>query len=342
MSEKPNGGSALVVGAPGNVHLEYRVSSSPGPAEILVAPAFVGLCGTDLDIIEGALDPAYVRYPVVLGHEWSGRVVAVGSEVAGFRPGDPVVVEGVMACSCCAACRAGRTNMCSSYEEIGFTLDGAAGPGVVAPAHAVHKLAPHVSLDEAALIEPAAVVLRGLREIGPTPGARVLVVGDGTVALLATRLIRLWSPSAVTVAGKRRSQAALAAAVGADSFTTAEPDARSYDLVIEAAGSRSAVETALRSADKGGQILLLGVIGHGKCVQLDVDDFVNHDLTLRGSFSYTTAAWAQTVQLFNSGAIRTGPLITHVFRIEEYQAAIETLANCADSARGKVLFDLRP
>ncbi len=151
----------------------------------------MGVCGADVEIINGSLDPAYVRYPLVLGHEWSGKVAAVGDGVAGVSVGDPVVVEGILACGTCSARRAGKTNLCENYDELGFTTDGAAGPGVTVAAHFVHRLASELPFEAGALVEPGAVVLRGLLEMQISPGERVLVIGDGTVALLAAHLVRM-------------------------------------------------------------------------------------------------------------------------------------------------------
>jgi 2-desacetyl-2-hydroxyethyl bacteriochlorophyllide A dehydrogenase len=333
-------GQALVVRTPGEVVLEDRTRGAAGEGEVLVEPHFVGLCGTDLEIIRGDLDPAYTRYPLVLGHEWSGRVVEVGARARGLAPGDPVVVEGIFPCSVCAACRSGRTNMCENYDELGFTLDGAAGPGVTAPAHLVHRLAADVPLAAGALVEPAAVVLRALTEIDVAPASRVLVIGDGTVALLAAQLVRMWSPSRVVMAGRRPEQEGLAVAVGVDRFTVDAPDVEAYDVVVEAAGSTAAAETAFRSAGPGGQVLLLGMAGHGKAANLFVDDIVNKDLRIRGSFSYTAAAWATTVRLLNSGTFQPLQLVTHRVGLDRYAEALELLAAPAGEPRGKILIDM--
>ena len=334
-------GPALVVRSPGDVVVEERVHARPGPGEVLVEPHHVGVCGTDLEIIQGSLDPAYVRYPLVLGHEWSGRVRVTGDGVAGLAEGDPVVVEGILADGTCSPCRAGRTNLCENYDELGFTLDGAAGPAVTVPAHFVHRLAAGIPLEAGALVEPGAVVLRGLLEVGLVPGSRVLVVGDGTVALLATNLARMWSPASVTVAGRRIEQKALAETLGADEFTVDAPPERTFDVVIEAAGATAAVETAVASAVPGGQVLLLGIAGHGNTADLAVDDVVNHDISIRGSFSYTATAWAQTVQLLNAGSFRPLPLVTHRYRLDQHAEAFESLAAGGGGPRGKILFDLR-
>ncbi|SFO38591.1 2-desacetyl-2-hydroxyethyl bacteriochlorophyllide A dehydrogenase [Actinomadura madurae] len=342
MTESSVRGRALVVRSPGDVVLQERVVPPPGSGEVLVEPHFVGLCGTDLEIIDGDLDPAYVRYPLVLGHEWSGKVLATGEQVDGLAADDPVVVEGIVPCSFCHACRSGRTNLCENYDELGFTLDGAAGPAVRVPAYLVHRLSGGIPLDSGALVEPAAVVLRALSETDLVPGMSVLVIGDGTVALLAAHLVRLWSPSGVTVSGRRPEQEDLAVSMGADRFTVKPPQERAYDIVIEAAGSTEACETAFRSARRGGQVLLLGISGHGETARLPVDDVVNNDLRIRGSFSYTAAAWAQTVRLLNSGIFQPSRLVTHRFRLDRFASALSVLADpSSGEPRGKVLIEMR-
>jgi len=341
MSESAISGPALVVRAPEDVAIEERTYRSPGPEEVLVAPYYVGLCGTDLEIVRGALDPVYVRYPLVLGHEWSGRVAAVGERVEGLREGDAVVVEGVLACGKCPHCRAGKTNLCQNFDELGFTVAGAAGPAVLAPAPLTHQLAQHVPLEAGALVEPAAVVLRGLLEMAIVPGLKVLVVGDGTIGLLAAHLVRMWSPSSVTMSGLRAAQGSLAEAAGVDEFTIDLPEERAYDLVIEAAGSVAAVETALRSAARGGQVLVLGIAGHGKAAHLNVDDLVNNDIAVRGSFSYTAASWARIVRLLNGGSFQPGGLITHRYTIDRHEEALRVLASTSGGPRGKILFDMQ-
>jgi 2-desacetyl-2-hydroxyethyl bacteriochlorophyllide A dehydrogenase len=321
---------ALVVRAPGDVVLEERRAPVPGPGEVLVEPEVVGLCGTDLDIVAGRVDPAYTRYPLVLGHEWSGTL-------AGAR----VVAEGIVPCGHCARCRAGQTNLCATYDELGFTRDGAAAGHVAVADSLVHAIAPGVSAENAALVEPASVVYRGLAESRVVPGRRALVVGDGTVALLAVRLLGLWSPGEVVMLGRREGQAALASAAGAARFETDTGLAGGdYDLVVEAAGSTDAVLTALGAAQRGGSVLLLGLPPHGETVAVPADDLVNNDLTVRGSFGYTSAAWRDVVGLLNAGRLDLAFLITHRFALADWKQALDALRG-QDSPRGKVLLEVR-
>jgi threonine dehydrogenase-like Zn-dependent dehydrogenase len=328
------GERALVVRAPGDVRLVRRPACAAAPGQVLIAPDLVGLCGTDLEIIDGRIDPGYIRYPVALGHEWTGLVTG-DSELAGRR----VVVEGIVGCGHCARCSAGETNLCETYDEIGFTRDGAAAGQIAVPAALVHPLDPGVAADDAVLTEPAAVVYRALSRAGVTPGCRVLVIGDGTIALLTVMLLALWSPARIEMLGRRAGQAELAFGAGATSFRTDAAGPVGFDLVVEAAGAAVAAATALAAARRGGTVLLLGLPPHGDTFALTPDDVVNNDLTILGSFGYTSAAWRDVVTLLNSGQLRPGTLITHRYPLADWEQAIASLRG-AGSPRGKVLLEI--
>ena len=327
---------ALVVRTPGDVALEERDAPVPGPGEVLIRPDVVGLCGTDLELVAGVVDPAYTRYPLVLGHEWSGTVVS--ADGPGLAPGTRVVAEGVIPCGHCARCRAGDTNLCATYDELGFTRDGAAAGYVAVPAALVHAIGPDVSAEDAALVEPAAVVYRALAGSAVAPGCRALVVGDGTVALLAVRLLGLWSPGEIVMLGRRGGQAGLAATAACGEVSNLAAGT-GYDLVIEAAGTTDAVLTARAAARRGGYVVLIGLPPHGETAAVPVDDLVNNDLTIRGSFSYTSSAWRDVVTLLNSGRLRLDFLVTHRFGLADWQHALDALRG-SGSPRGKVMLTI--
>jgi threonine dehydrogenase-like Zn-dependent dehydrogenase len=329
---------ALVVERPGSVALLERDELGPGPGEVVIRPAYCGLCGTDLELRDGAVDPAFVRYPLTLGHEWSGHVEAVGAGVTGLEPGQPCVAEGLIPCGTCASCLAGATNVCEVYEEVGFTREGGAGDQILVPARVVHPLGDDVSLLDAAVVEPSAVVLTGLEKIRPADGLRVVVVGDGTIALLAVLLLQLWSPAELLVAGRRAEQGQLALELGATGFTLDPPPA-GFDLAVEAAGSTDAVAVAVGAVRRGGTVLHLGLPPAGSTLALPGDLLVNNDLTLAASFGYTSAAWARVVALLNDGTFRPGRLVTHTFGLEEFEAAFAEL-EAPTGRRGKIVLEV--
>jgi L-iditol 2-dehydrogenase len=330
---------ALVVERPGEISLVERPELEPGPDEVVLRPAYCGVCGTDLEVLHGDVDPAFVRYPVTLGHEWSGTVEAVGAEVEIITAGDRCVAEGIVPCGRCASCGAGATNTCDVYDELGFTREGGASDQVVVPARLVHRLAPSVALADAALVEPSSVVMRALEKADPPERARVVVIGDGTIALLATHLIGLWSPTEVLVVGRRDDQADLALRTGATRYTLDDSEATDADVVIEAAGAIEAIGTAIRAARRGGTVILLGLPPTGQTIELAADMLVNNDLTLAASFGYTSGAWGRVVELLNSGQISPGSIVTHRFPLGNHDQAFAQLAT-PTGRRGKILLEI--
>jgi threonine dehydrogenase-like Zn-dependent dehydrogenase len=227
------------------------------------------------------------------------------------------------------------------YDEIGFTRPGALAECVNVPRGLVHVLRDDVALDDAALIEPMAVVWRALTRFPLRAGLRVAIVGDGTIALLAAHLVRLFDPVGTTVIGRREEQRELVTRAGADHFVTETPS-EEFDLVIEAAGAGAAVASAIELCARGGMVILLGLPPHGTTVALAPDDLVNNDLIIQGSFSYTRSAFADVVGRVNGGDLRPSFLITHRFALGEVPLAIEALRGTISSnePRGKVVIDL--
>jgi threonine dehydrogenase-like Zn-dependent dehydrogenase len=329
---------ALTVVGPGNVVLGDIEDPAAAAGEVLVAPVLAGLCGTDLEIIDATIDPAYVRYPVILGHEWTGRLPADVDGVG--RCGDLVVVEGLITCGACAACAAGDSNRCDVFDEAGFTRPGGLAERVAVPVSLVHRLDSSVDPADAVLIEPMAVVWRALTRLPVAPGRRVAVVGDGTVALLAVHLVRLLDPTCITVVGLRGAQRELARRAGATDFVTTVPD-ESFDLVIEAAGSAVAAAAAIGLAARGGMVVLLGLPPHGSTIEVAPDALVNNDLVVQGSFSYTRSAWADVVRGVNHGELRPSFLVTLTFSLDAAIDAVAALrAADPDQPRGKVAIAL--
>jgi len=324
---------ALIVRGANDVSLDEIAAPVVESGHVLVRPLVSGLCGTDLEIIAGTIDAAYVHYPVVLGHEWVGRLADHDDESL-------VVVEGIVPCGVCDECLRGATNRCRTYDEIGFTRHGALAEFISVPSHLVHVLSPEVSALDAALVEPMAVVWRALSRAQVAAGSRCLVIGDGTVALLSALLLQRFTPASVTMLGLRPAQAGLAHEAGVTDFVTDVQDRR-FDYVIEAAGQAPAIATALSCADRGGVIVLLGLPAHGTAVDLYPDDVVNNDLIIQGSFSYTRQSWSEVVGLLNDRVIHPSFLVTHQFTLGQWREALGALAHApSDEPRGKVVITL--
>lgn len=310
----------------------------PGLGQIVASPILVGICGTDLEIINGKINPDYVAYPATIGHEWVGRIIAVGPDQDTSLVGKRIVAEGIIPCLDCFECKEGNTNRCAIYSEIGFTLPGAGAEQILLPAGQIHVVGDHVSNESAVLVEPTSVVTRGFLKINPKQNAKVLIIGDGTIALIAARLIRTWNPSLVHMLGLKREQTELAKLAGADEFLT-EPSDIAYDLIVDASGATSRISEAISQLVRGGSLLLIGFTGFKVPTMMHVDDIVNGDLNIFGSFSYSRKAWTQTVELLNSGKLDLSFLITHRFSFENFEVAVEALRS-APAPRAKIVMEV--
>ena len=347
---------ALVVAGPGRSAVTDVPEPVPGPGEVLVSVEAAGICGSDLELLDGRRPAAYVSYPVVPGHEWAGRVEALGPGVRDLAPGDPVVAEGLRSCGVCDRCAEGRTNLCAAgYAETGFTHPGALAERLAVPAR-LHTTSPTPDrsptpapserlpsppsstacppdrpLAPAALLEPAACVASGLLEAGmPLPGTRVAVVGDGPLGLLALLLLATASPAELVLVGGRPARSALGPGCGATRVVAAgDPDALAglaghFDTVVEATNDPAGAATALTLPRRGGTALLLGISGAGRAT-IDPDVVTLNQLRVQGGFAASTAAWRWVTGLYATGALDPTPLVTHQFPLDQVATAFAAL-----------------
>ncbi len=333
---------AIVIDRPNAVALREIDTPVPGPGEVRVRSVVAGVCRTDIDILTGALDPRWVRFPVVPGHEWSGVVDAIGDGVTSLAAGERVVCEGNIGCMRCPRCRAGDTHLCRSYDAVGFTRGGGWGEFVVVPERVLHVLPDHVSFEAAALVEPGSCVVKALGRARIEPTETVGVVGVGAMGALAIRIARLRSPGTIVAYGLRDEELELALALGADAAVNvaeADPEAETHrvaggglDVVVETAGAVAAVELSTRLVREGGRVVLLGIAGREAHVTLPADRIPLRDLTVLGSVGYTTAAWADMVALLREGLVDLDPIVTHRFPLDRFEDAFALM----DERRGLV------
>src|SRR6266571_5426324 len=328
---------ALLLKGPGEAILTELEKPAVGPQDVLIRSHAVGICGSDVELYRGIRPEGYSRYPIVPGHEWSGEVVAVGEHVRTISLGDKVVVEDFLFCGTCRNCRMGLTNLCEAgYEEIGFTRTGGLAEYVAVPARLVHTLAEDASLEEAALLEPSAVVAHAFLRAQPRAGDTVVVVGDGTIGLLAVQVARLFSPTVIALVGSRNERLELGRQLGAThTLNTRENDPQSLihaltggqgvDLVFEGGNRPEGVEQTLSLVRRGGTVVLEGIAGAGARLSIESDIFVLKHLAVYGIFGASSAAWTYAVQVFHAGLLNLAPLITHRFALTDYQAALDTV-----------------
>jgi threonine dehydrogenase-like Zn-dependent dehydrogenase len=337
MTGKPATMRRLAFTAPGRAEIQTVPRPVGGEGLSLVAPAYVGICATDLELRDGThpyFAQGVARYPLQPGHEWSGTVV--DSPDPALPPGTRVVADPEVSCdrADCPFCTVGRTPWCPDRCEIGCRggLDGGAAELVAMPTRNLRVVADSISLRDAVLAEPAVTVLGGLLRLGRIDGAPVLVVGAGTLGLIATQILRHRGES-VTVAVRRANRGG--SLQGVPTIVTGEdgaaPSAR-FPVVIVAAGTPSALGVGLAALANGGRLALLGVPGEA-VDGLDVASILHKDATIHGVLNSSTggpALFGQCLDLLADGVVDGDAIVDRLYPLADAEAA---LARSADSSR---------
>jgi len=316
---------AAVLHAPRDLRVEPTPAPEPGPTEVLVRVSLAGLCGTDYRIWTG--DRAVV-YPRVMGHEFVGRVDAVGRDVQSVRAGDRVVVEPNYSCGRCPLCREGNRNLCFQRTAVGIDVDGAFAELTRVPERCCWKVPARVADDDALLAEPLAVVARAVKRSAARAGETAAVVGAGTLGLLALQILTAQGVR-VLVVGRTPRRFEMARELGAAEtlLVSAGPldeaahrfsGREGVDLVIETAGTAPAVEHALTLVRPGGRVVLTGLPHEPTPVAFF--SVVRREVTITGSMVYQDE-FGDALRLLESGAVQARPLVTHRFDLDAIGAA---------------------
>lgn len=315
---------AIVIDQPGSFDLTDVPEPTPDPGEVLVAPRAVGICGTDLHIIDGEFPPA--PYPLVPGHEFAGEVVGVGAGVTGLRVGDRVAVDPSLFCGECHYCRRRRGNLCEQWGAIGDTVDGAFAELVAVPARNAYRIGEDLSWAAGALVEPLACVVHGLTRLALPPGSDLLVVGAGTIGLLHVQAARHCGAASISVIDTQPDRLALAARMGADATASSveelvETRGRGFDYAIEATGVPAATTTALAGLARGATLLIFGVAPAEARLEISPFRVYNDEITVLGSMAVLDT-FEPALTIMRAGHIDADAMVTHTVPLEGFGDAI--------------------
>ncbi|HBP97889.1 zinc-dependent alcohol dehydrogenase family protein [Leuconostoc lactis] len=306
---------ALVLTGIKSLELKEIAQPEIKPDEVKIHTAFAGICGTDHALYAGLPGSAPAVPPIVLGHENSGVVVEVGSEVTNVKVGDRVAVDPNIYCGQCKYCRTGRPELCEHLSAIGVTRDGGFEDYFTAPASVVYPIPDNVSLKAAALVEPISCAVHGIQLLKVSPYQKALVIGDGFMGQLFVQILQAYGIHQVDLAGIVDEKLAMAKdKFGAKrTFNTMAgdkiPDGE-YDVVIEAVGSPKTQEAAIEAAARGGQVLMFGVGGPDDTFEMNTYEVFQKQLTIQGSF-INPNAFEDSLALLSSGKVDVEPLISH-------------------------------
>lgn len=322
-----------------------------GPSDVLIRVHHAGVCGTDLHIWEwDAWASGRLKPPVVIGHEFAGEIVELGSEAQHeglLALGDRVTAEGHIVCGHCLPCRTGDAHVCRRTRIIGVDRDGAFAEFIAMPASNVMKL-DGIATEIGAIMDPMGNAVHTVLEGGNVPGSAVLVLGSGPIGCFAVGVARAAGASLVIASDYNPMRLELARKMGAHVTLNPGNDnvvgrareltgGEGVDLVCEMSGQPAGHQTAFSAARLGGRVNFLGT--PSRTTEVDfARDVIFKGLTLYGVTGrrmYDT--WQQMFRLLRAGQLDPRPVVTHRFRLEQMAEAIQVIK---DGQAGKVILEV--
>ncbi|MFJ4171019.1 NAD(P)-dependent alcohol dehydrogenase [Paenarthrobacter sp. NPDC089714] len=294
------------------------------PDQVLVQVAAVGVCGSDVHYFEhGRIGDFVVVHPLILGHELSGRIAAVGTAVDPVRIGERVAVEPQRPCRSCTQCKAGRYNLCPDMEFYATPpVDGAFAEYVAIQSDFAYAIPDSVSDDAGALIEPLSVGLWACQRAEVKPGSRVLIAGAGPIGIIAAQAARAFGATEIHITDIAEDRLAFALEHGATHALNVKTDSvegLDVDAFIDASGAPAAVRAGIKAVGPAGRVILVGLGADD--VELPVSHIQNREIWLSGVFRYTNT-WPLAIQLLADGKVDLDILVTGKFGLDEAEAAL--------------------
>jgi len=324
----------IVQTGPENVEVQQREDPTPDHDEVLVRVHTAGLCGSDAHAYKYEGGYEWIQIPRIMGHEYSGTVVEVGTAVEQFESGDKVVEEPIHDCGHCFQCKNGQSNVCQNFSIKGMHRDGAyADYTIVKPRH-LHAVPDSVALEHAAITEPTSIATRAIfDQSDTTPGDTVLVEGPGPIGVLAAAIADSIGAN-VLVSGLDRdveSRFAVVEELGIETVNVESDDLDErreeftdgigFDVVFDTTGHNSGVETAVDQVRKGGQIVVVGLPGEPS--ELFVTPLVRGEVDLNTSYGSTWRNFEQALRLMEGGDIAAEVIVDDTFSVADPAAAFE-------------------
>ena len=325
---------------------EIPKPESLGEDEVLLKIERIGVCGSDIHVFHGK-HPA-TTYPVVQGHEYSATVHATGSNVRSVSPGMKATAGPQLVCGKCGPCLRGQYNVCQELKVQGFQAPGVAQDYFLVPEERIIPIPDSMSLDQGALVEPAAVGAHSTSRATGIEGINVVVSGAGTIGNLVAQFARARGAAKVLITDISEHRLEIARKCGIEgilnvaekSFETGVKDFfgdSGFQVGFEAAGVQSSLDALMANVEKGGDIVILGVYSENPTVNMYF--LGEHELNLFGSMMYRKEDYEEAVRMIDSGKVKTAPLITRHFDFEAYIDAYQFIEQQGDKTM-KVMIDL--
>ncbi|MET1411463.1 L-idonate 5-dehydrogenase [Roseibium sp. HPY-6] len=340
---------SIVIHAAKDLRIEEQDAASPGPGEVQIKLATGGICGSDLHYFNhGGFGPVRLKEPMILGHEVSGHITALGDGVSGLSVGQLVAVSPSRPCGNCRFCNEGRHNQCLNMRFYGSAMpfphiQGAFRQVLVADA-AQCAPADGLSSGEAAMAEPLSVCLHAARQAGEMIGKSVLVTGCGPIGILCILAARRAGADLIVATDLSPFTLQMAKTAGADlTLNMAEdpqgldrfmPDKGTFDILFECSGAAPALTAGISAMRPGGTIVQLGLGGD---MSLPMMAITAKELELKGSFRFHEEFFS-AVSLMQKGLIDVKPFITQTLPLQDAVAAFEIAGDRSQAVKAQIAF----
>ncbi len=325
--------------------MEEVPEPQPGVNDVLIRVQKTGICGTDVHIYQwDSWAQKTIPTPLIIGHEFVGQIVAVGSNVTDFAAGDLVSGEGHVVCGRCRNCLAGRRHLCADTSGVGVNRPGAFAEFLILPVTNVWHHKPSIDREVASIFDPFGNAVHTALSF-PVLGEDVLITGAGPIGVMATAIVRHAAARHVVVVEPNPYRRQLAEVLGATRVI--DPDQQSlssvqkelgmtegFDVGLEMSGNAAALQSMIANMCHGGCIAMLGI--PGEHVEIDWNTVVFNMLTIKGIYGremYET--WYKMTVMLESG-LEISPVITHRFHYTEYEEAFQIMMS---GKSGKIILD---
>jgi D-arabinitol dehydrogenase (NADP+) len=317
-----------------------------GDDDVLLKVSCCGVCGTDGHIHEGEF---ISKFPLIPGHEAIGTIVEMGKNVKGFEMGDRCVADVGITCDNCFYCRRGQSLLCEDFNARGVTQDGGFAEYIVYQQKKLYKIK-NLTDEESTLLEPAACAIHGLDKLAPPVGIEVLLLGAGPTGLILAQLLKLNGASRVVIAANKGIKMDIAKDLDAgDEYIELDrqnPEAQwkklkddnpyGFDVVVEATGVEKLAGESINYVRRGGTLMLYGVYENKALVHWPPSKIFGDEIKIIGSFSQTYC-FPRAVAYLDSGKVKVKGMVTDVFKLEEFQAALDKM-----NSRGALKIAIKP
>lgn len=316
---------AVVLNQINDLQVTEIPTPQPGLDQVVIQVLACGICGTDRHIYKGEYPSAK---PVVLGHEFGGRVTAIGSGVTEITVGDLVSIDPNIVCGRCEDCLAKRTAFCPELTALGVNINGGLAEYALVPKSQVYKVPQNLNPNYLAFIEPLACTIRGFDLANLKGGEKVAVLGGGVIGLLAVQLAKLANAKEIVLITRQAARREVALKIGATRAIDPNQEEvakvlQGMDVSFECAGSTITFQQAQSITRRGGSIIVLGLTAQGVEVPISPFDLVVNEHKIQGSF-LNPHTQRRAADLVASGQLQLDPLISKVLPLAEVPALLNS------------------